>query len=65
MKEEKTMKKEQHAGRDTWRVYMFFPSKLYFRLKSAAPKDGYTKRELDCDHHVKDYIISLLKELIE
>ena len=59
------MKKVQDAGMDSWRVYMFFPSDLYFTLKRKAPTKGYTKRELSYDHHVKDYIVSLLKELIE
>ena len=56
------MKKVQaRSNVDTWRVYMFFPSDLYFGLKRKAPTKGYTKRELDNDHHVKDYIVSLLE----
>ena len=55
------MKKVQTSSKDTWRVYMFFPSDLYFSLKRKAKTEGYTKRELESDHHVKDYIISLLE----
>lgn len=59
------MKRVQTDCKDTWRVYMSYPSELYFKLKAKAPKEGYTKRELDNDHHVKDYIISLLEGKIE
>ncbi len=52
----------QRAIKNTWRVYMFFPSDLYFGLRRKAPKKGYTKRELDNDHHVKDYIVYLLEQ---
>lgn len=61
----KLIKKIQSECADTWRVYMYFPSKLYFDLKLEAPEEGYTKRELYYDHHVKDYIISLLGEMKE
>jgi hypothetical protein len=57
------MRKIQSNVKNTWRVYMFFPSHLYFKLKRKAPIEGYTKRELDNDHHVKDYIVSLLESL--
>ena len=56
------MRKVQTGPGSTWRVYMFFPSKLYYELGKKAPKEGYTKRELEYDHHVKDYLISLLEE---
>ena len=41
---------------------MWFPSSLYFGLKAKAPREGYTKKELDSDHHVKDYIVALLEK---
>ena len=56
------MRKIQSSSyKETWRVYMFFPRNLYFKLRQEAPKEGYTKKELDQDHHVKDYIISILE----
>ena len=55
------MRKTQRHSKRTWRVYMFFPSDLYFELKRQAKTEGYTKKELDSDHHVKDLIISLLE----
>lgn len=57
-----SIKKVQSGALDTWRVFMYFPSELYFKYKREAPTKGYTKNELKNDHHVKDYIISLLEK---
>jgi len=59
------VKKTQNDGGDSWPVYMYFPSDLYFRMKWRVSEEGYTKRELDNDHHVKDYIVSLLEKEVE
>ena len=59
------IKKTQIDYADSWPVYIYFPSDLYFTLKDKAPKEGYTKRELENDHHVKDYIVSLLEKAEE
>ena len=56
------MTKKTQRDPDGWPVYMHFPSDLYFRMKRKASEEGYTKRELDSDHHVKDYIISILEK---
>lgn len=56
------IKKTQVDRGDSWPVYMYFPSDLYFRMKRKVSEEGYTKRELQSDHHVKDYIISLLEK---
>lgn len=57
------MRKTQTDRGDSWPVYMYFPSDLYFRMKRKVSEEGYTKRELQSDHHVKDYIISLLESI--
>ena len=59
------MRKIQTEEPDTWRVYMYFPSALYAKFRREAPKEGYTKRELYYDHHVKDYLVSILEKVSE
>ena len=62
---ERRMKKTQIGPSKKWRVYMYFPKDLYFEMRSKAPTEGYTKREIYYDHHVKDYINSLLQKVSE
>lgn len=42
------------------RIHIIIPWDVYALVRNA-PKEGYTKREIENDHHIKDYIISLLK----
>jgi len=55
------MTKKTQKDIDGWPVYMFFPPDLYFEMKRKVSEEGYTKGELDSDHHIKDYIISVLE----
>jgi len=43
------------------RMCIVVPLELYLLFAKKAPTEGYTKREMENDHHVKDYMISILK----
>ena len=45
---------------DGRRMNIILPWDVYALLRNA-PREGYTKRDIENDHHIKDYLISLIK----